>query len=863
MASNIVFTAEKTEISEQQSFSIRRTGWDTWDATLPWDSLSDCIMTITAAFSTPAGQTARGTLYQVHNNSGNYRPMSQLQWLDTTGSEYILSVHTDELVVLASVLTDLAEFEGVALDLDMSEMEWRHFEANVQKVLGEEGLNGLEPRVTSLEGAVTSLDARTGFLEAGAVDLDARVDSLEDLTNTGRLSDASLTTKVNNIFATKGMPLNVKDFGAVGDGIASDNAAIKAAILAAPDGGAVLIPPGTYRTTGQIDNTVISGVYKAINILAEGATFIKEHNGPTVVLRSYFETVYNVTSLTTGRIDENDHNSIVDTTILTLAAGPAPTTWKRGDLVKVVADDGVPYAENSASPTINKNRVGQHLTVVSVVGNVVTLAGALVDPYTTNIRVAKMRPVRSSWTGGIFDVSDAHIAAGYEVNTINLDGAYLPIIQNVVVQRSTATVVSLIGCFGTSLDNITAGWAHNWPNGGHTGYGYGIAETASQGTRITNCYFSQVRHAYTSGSADRPANDSLNWYGRPYQTTIANSIADSCTSSGWDTHEGGMDIKFDNVTAANCTFGFGNRSVNVTMVNVTTRDCDIGIRQFDVGGNSRVFGLVVDGWTSINDMQAFEAYQGDRVGSDMYHVVDTEMNYIRNANLRVKRRGFALMWSRWTLSDINIAFSETDTFWSNDFTAAHLVVNNMTLDYRGVTSGIVPAAFKFEPATEASSVLNLDGLLVKGTVGARVTDLFSHPTNLSASIRNVILDELPAGVVNGAFTVASFIDWECRNGTLGNSGLYQIGDTGALPLTSHRDVVTYLFTLTTNRTYSAFGNPGRIGQSAIIVNNSTSAGSLTLVNSATVQLIGGVNKVMAAGTAARFVTLPGNIWKEI
>ena len=42
--------------------------------------------------------------------------------------------------------------------------------------------------------------------------------------------------------------LNVKDFGAVGDGVAEDTSMIQATILACPDGGCVYIPAGTYLT---------------------------------------------------------------------------------------------------------------------------------------------------------------------------------------------------------------------------------------------------------------------------------------------------------------------------------------------------------------------------------------------------------------------------------------------------------------------------------------------------------------------------------------------------------------------------------------------------------------------------------------
>lgn len=43
--------------------------------------------------------------------------------------------------------------------------------------------------------------------------------------------------------------LNIREFGAIGDGINDDTAFIQAAIMSCPKGGTVLIPKGTYRTT--------------------------------------------------------------------------------------------------------------------------------------------------------------------------------------------------------------------------------------------------------------------------------------------------------------------------------------------------------------------------------------------------------------------------------------------------------------------------------------------------------------------------------------------------------------------------------------------------------------------------------------
>ena len=46
--------------------------------------------------------------------------------------------------------------------------------------------------------------------------------------------------------------LNVKDYGAIGDGSADDTAAIQAAIDSAPTGGSVYLPAGHYRTTATL-----------------------------------------------------------------------------------------------------------------------------------------------------------------------------------------------------------------------------------------------------------------------------------------------------------------------------------------------------------------------------------------------------------------------------------------------------------------------------------------------------------------------------------------------------------------------------------------------------------------------------------
>lgn len=67
--------------------------------------------------------------------------------------------------------------------------------------------------------------------------------------------------------------VSVKDFGAVGDGVANDTAAIVAAIAAVGAQGSVLLPSGNYRTTSTIE------LPNLVNLIGHGAQITAAHNG--------------------------------------------------------------------------------------------------------------------------------------------------------------------------------------------------------------------------------------------------------------------------------------------------------------------------------------------------------------------------------------------------------------------------------------------------------------------------------------------------------------------------------------------------------------------------------------------------------
>lgn len=66
-----------------------------------------------------------------------------------------------------------------------------------------------------------------------------------------------------------GAVVNVRDYGAIGDGVADDTAAIQAAINATNNLGTVFFPKGTYKITDTLD-IIYNDVWQAVNLLGAG-----------------------------------------------------------------------------------------------------------------------------------------------------------------------------------------------------------------------------------------------------------------------------------------------------------------------------------------------------------------------------------------------------------------------------------------------------------------------------------------------------------------------------------------------------------------------------------------------------------------
>jgi hypothetical protein len=170
--------------------------------------------------------------------------------------------------------------------------------------------------------------------------------------------------------------ISVKDFGAVGDGVADDSAAIQAGIDAVGvNGGSLLFPPGTYKMSAQINvtnsNVALVGEKDAIIDFSDFTTV-----NPTNGFGSNIVLCFNIAG---------PGQSLTLTSTLTANAVLGAYSVTVSDGTKFADDDWVQITSNALvdSGTAVTVKQAEVLRVRSVVGNVVTFSTPLLNNYTT------------------------------------------------------------------------------------------------------------------------------------------------------------------------------------------------------------------------------------------------------------------------------------------------------------------------------------------------------------------------------------------------------------------------------------------------------------------------------------------------
>lgn len=267
-----------------------------------------------------------------------------------------------------------------------------------------------------------------------------------------------------------GAPTNVLDFGAKGDGVTNDAAAIQAAIDAmASVGGELFFPPGTYKITSSLVKTFADGINFSI--------------------RGYGAKI-DATSLTSGNAIElggsrvsstplgGDVSKNSDTFTVTSAAGITA-----GRILLITSTD----LWNPARPYYYK---GELALVEKIVGTTVTNSNPLYDGYTaatTTVHLLNMPQIT---------VEGLEIECNADMTALQILYARNPVVRNCKVHGSRYAGIYVGYNLGGTADS---NFVYDVWNGVVTGTSYGISVGTGQGFKVVNNTINNARHAITGG----------------------------------------------------------------------------------------------------------------------------------------------------------------------------------------------------------------------------------------------------------------------------------------------------------------------------------------------------------------------------
>lgn len=438
-----------------------------------------------------------------------------------------------------------------------------------------------------------------------------------------------------------------------------------------------------------------------------------------------------------------------------------------------------------------ESRVGQFFDVMTVTKNVgantttVVLIGRLLDPFTTNIRVARIRKdIPNQVLGATISLSANRIAADVDnsqgtSNLISVVNAYMPVIRDVKFLQNISATINFNGCYGYLVDNISVGW--NKDNSSSR-FGYGVMDNSSAYGNIRNSRFNAVRHAYSDDTVRIAANNpNMQSYGRTVGTVVDDSIAVGTSSTSWDTHHCSEGVKFSNLQAwYSATHAVAFRGRNHRAKGIEAYHCRTGVHVFNETGGGDSYGHVIED-VDIHGalVQAISATintgtVGDNPGRFWNTISDK--NNVKYKNIRVTGIASATPGAPAAFQFFN--FENADVEVTDFFGEYPVAVDDATTPTRIVTSKLrgrdhdwdlsknASGSFRLYN-TEGAVAVDLDGIREfspAGGLGTRMIRVLE--TNNAAArihIDNVILDEATSsGVMPSTITSDSYLNFSIR-----------------------------------------------------------------------------------------------------
>jgi hypothetical protein len=319
-------------------------------------------------------------------------------------------------------------------------------------------------------------------------------------------------TKVSYSMIT-GAPVNVKDFGAKGDGATNDAGAFSAAIAAvATTGQAIYVPAGTYVIGSVLSTT------GHLNMFGDGEKSVLDFSGITAAASGITVTgtvteIQAVASASAGNLS------------VTFATPPSLTT---GD-VFILFDDAVLW-----NSILSYYYTGEWLECREVSSNTASTTNPLYSSYSATVNAYKLnskpkvsfRNLKLNGGANIFGV-------------LKITFCDKPILENVFAYNENYQCVEIDRCYRPMITNCVM------YNKGAGSDDYGLIISNSQKVQITGGDYYGRRHGITIGGGDGVCAV-VNRNIRISNLTISNDIASAVYSA--DMHGNMQDVVYQGCT---------------------------------------------------------------------------------------------------------------------------------------------------------------------------------------------------------------------------------------------------------------------------------------------------------------------------
>jgi hypothetical protein len=330
--------------------------------------------------------------------------------------------------------------------------------------------------------------------------------------------------------------INVRDYGAVGDGVTDDSLAFINAINDA-DGRTVYAPAGTYRMGNSGLASSFINTTKDLSLMGDGASTLLDFTGP-------FPGGYGIkVSGTASMIESLSGTQQIGSYNVTFDSAPSLSI---GDVFVIFNP-----ATSSFSNFRSYYYAGEWCEVDDISANTVRLKNRLYDTYNADdVEVYKI-------TSPNVHLRDFSISGATIEGLIWTNLCIAPKFENITATHQNNSAIFISRCFKPLCVNA------NIDNKGDGGDDYGIVITNSQHSKIIGGNIYSRRHAIAHGGGpgicSTPVRDS-----RIISTTLKNDASSlvhcadfhgnaedcsfiDCTIYGGATFQG-KDIKYDNCT---------------------------------------------------------------------------------------------------------------------------------------------------------------------------------------------------------------------------------------------------------------------------------------------------------------------------